>query len=291
MLKKKTAFVSCTAAALLLAAAGVMATGSSGSSASPTPAPLPPPTSCMAGGYLVKVVRGPVFVTADDQPLCAESASNPTGQCTEIEYEVTGLPDHVAILQGVGVQYVTGGKPYGNKFYRPCEGDPLTDLGDFSCHEQAAKINPASSVQSFKVGLAGQRRPTPTSVVVKKGSTARACTILGMGLEGVASPFAAANTIERIDFEGCAVDFVRSATGEVVSATLSPDSPSSCTSPFIETDGKTLKSKPVSALQLTLDGEELGNGQIGEGYVSSGTNSCTTRIIGGRVYTWGSPCP
>ena len=48
-------------------------------------------------------------------------------------------------------------------------------------------------------------------------------------------------------------------------------------------------------LELTLKvgatAISLGEGQFGEGYVSSGTNSCTTRIIGGRVYTWGNPCP
>jgi hypothetical protein len=35
----------------------------------------------------------------------------------------------------------------------------------------------------------------------------------------------------------------------------------------------------------------LGAGKFGEGYVHSGSNSCTTRIIGGRMYSWGSPCP
>jgi hypothetical protein len=275
------------AATGLLGAPAAMATGSS-SSAGPTPEPLPPPTSCYAGAYLVKVTRGPAFVS------CTSNASNTSGLCTEIEYEVSGgscPPDHVASLQGVGVQYVTGGAASGNRFYMPCDGDPLTQLGKYSCHQQAAKINPNAAVQKFVVGLAGQRKPSPTSVVVKKGSVVKACTILGMGLEGVPSPFEAASTIQRIDFEGCAVDFVRSATGDVVSATLSPDSPDTCTSPFLESDGKTLKAKPVSALQLTLDSVPLGDGQIGEGYVSSGTGSCTTRIIGGKVYTWGSPCP
>jgi hypothetical protein len=47
----------------------------------------------------------------------------------------------------------------------------------------------------------------------------------------------------------------------------------------------------VDKLKVTLDGVDLGSGQFGSGYVSSGSASCTTRIIGGRLYTWGSPCP
>lgn len=293
---RMTAVLSCATVAGvgMLTVSSAIATGTS--SASRTAAPAPPPTSCVAGSYKVKVVRGPVFVTSATQAACIEDATNLSGECTEIEYEVSGgssKPDHVAALQGVGIQYVIGGATSGIKFYEPCEGDPLTGAGKYSCHQQAAKINPSVSVQRFVIGLAGQRKPSPTTVVVKKGYTTKACTILGMGLEGVASPFAAASTIERIDFEGCAVDFVRSATGDVVSAKLSEDNPPSlnCSSPFLEADGKTLTAKPVSKLKLTLDGEDLGDGQIGEGYVSSGNSSCTTRIIGGRVYTWGSPCP
>jgi hypothetical protein len=186
---------------------------------------------------------------------------------------------------------VAGGKPNGNKFYDRCDGDPVSGLGKHSCHEQAAKINPSQSVQTFVIGLAGQRKPGPTSVVVKKGSQVKACRILGMGLEAGPSPFQAANTIERIDFEGCPVDFVRSPTGDVVSATLAPGSPGDCSSPFWDDDTKELTGMPVSQLQLKLGEQDLGSGQFGEGYVSSGTGSCTTRIVGGKVYTWGKPCP
>ena len=87
------------------------------------------------------------------------------------------------------------------------------------------------------------------------------------------------------------VEFIcDAATGEVVSARLTPDSPERCTSPFLE--GKTLIPQPVTELELKLkDGRSLGKGKFGDGYISTGEESCTTRVVGGRVYTWGAPCP
>jgi hypothetical protein len=48
----------------------------------------------------------------------------------------------------------------------------------------------------------------------------------------------------------------------------------------------------VDQLTLFVPGPgNVGVPKFGDGYVSSGTNSCMTRIIGGRVYSWGAPCP
>jgi hypothetical protein len=253
-------------------------------SSTPTPAPPAPPTSCSTGMFTVTVTSGPSFV----------SCSSPSGQCTEIEYTVTGgTPDQVDAAEGVGVQYVDGP---GGGWFPPCVGDQATDFAEKSCHEQVAKFNPSYSVQKFKIGLDGQRSSGPTTVVTKKGSTIGSCRIVGIGLDGVAAQFASTQTTETVVFEGCAVDFVRdAATGAVSSATFNPakstklacsaagSDPSNCCSD--------LTTKNVDKLKLELDGEDLGSGQIGDGYVSSGSHSCTTRIIGGRVYTWGSPCP
>jgi hypothetical protein len=79
--------------------------------------------------------------------------------------------------------------------------------------------------------------------------------------------------------------------GNVLSAKLTDASiQAGCQSPDMAPDG-TLNPKSVEGLQLTLDGDDLGTGKFGDGYIQSGEQSCTTRIVGGKVYTWGSPCP
>lgn len=35
----------------------------------------------------------------------------------------------------------------------------------------------------------------------------------------------------------------------------------------------------------------LGDGQFGDGYISTGSESCSCRVFAGRVFCWGSPCP
>jgi hypothetical protein len=50
----------------------------------------------------------------------------------------------------------------------------------------------------------------------------------------------------------------------------------------------------VTDLEVRLKddkGTTLGKGKFGDGYISTGGDSCTTRVIGGKVYTWGTPCP
>ena len=201
-MRTSKAFLSCTtvaAAVLLLAATAPMATAGShdsGGSGVPTAAPSPAPTSCSTGLFSVSVSRGPSFVS------CTPTSTNPSGQCTEIEYSVTdgGTPDHVAAVEGVGVQYVNGP---GNKFYAPCVGDPVTDLGENACHEQAAKFNPNSSVKKFTIGLAGQRKSSATTIATKKGSTVCECRIEGVGLEGLTNPFQQVSSTECNNFKGC----------------------------------------------------------------------------------------
>jgi hypothetical protein len=290
----KRAFLSCAAvAALGLLAAGTATAGgghhyppppppppADDCSSTPIPQPAPPPTSCSTGQYTITVTSGPSFVSCD----------SPSGQCTEIEYTVDGNPDRVAALAGVGIQYVDGP---GAGWYPPCVGDKSTDFAEKSCHEQVAKFTP-TNVHAFKIGLDGQRSSGPTTVVTKKGSTIGSCRIVGIGLEGVAGQFQTMQTTETVTFEGCAIDFVHDSSGAVLSATFDAEKssrpacsdsgadPLNCCSEIVV--------KNVDKLLLELDGMPLGYGQIGDGYVSSGVHSCTTRIIGGRVYTWGSPC-
>ncbi len=283
-MRYKKAFLSCTVAlgASLLAAPRVLAAGS-GTNV-PTPAPSPPPTSCSTGLFMLEVSSGPSFV----------SCSAPGGQCTEIEYEVVsgGTPDHVGVLEGLGIWYVVGP---GNQWYKPCAGDSVTDLGERSCHEQAAKINPTASVKKFRVGLAGQRKPSPTTIATKKGSKVGSCRILGIGLEGGPNPSEPLPTTELVKSkDGCVVEFAFSSGGDLLSARLTEESldlEPPCTSPNLGAGGF-IDPQAVTNIEIKLNGQELGAGQfISNGYVVSGENSCTTRIINGRPVSWGRPCP
>jgi hypothetical protein len=259
-----------------------------GGGSGPTPEPSAAPTSCNTGSFDVTVSSGPTLVP------CGATG----GQCTEIEYQVVPSPpnhkkpSHVFALEGVGVWAVQGP---GNQWYAPCDGDPVIGLGRNSCHEQAIKINPNASTQKFKIILAGARSTGPTSVATMKGHDVGACRILGIGYEAGPNPDQAAQGTETIDFKGCVVQFTRDPlTGEVVKAELlTPETPSGeeCQSPTLGDDNKTIAPRPVVELAVSLAGYELGTGKFGDGYISTGTDSCTTRVIGGKVYTWGSPCP
>jgi len=277
-----------------VAAVGLLAaTGAASDCNTPTPAPSPPPTSCSTGLFQVSVSSGPNFVS------CAATATNPSGRCTEIGYTVSPLssyavPDQVTALEGIGIQYVTG---RGGQWYPPCVGDLVNFIGVRSCHEQAAKFNPNSSAKTFAIGLAGERKPGPTTVATRKGLLRLGqCTILGIGLEGVASPDQTTQTTENINFKGCVVQFTRDpATGEVVKAQLLTDfgdSGIACESPTLNIGDKTIDPKPVGEIEVFVAGKDLGPGKFGDGFVSTGNDSCTTRVIGGKVYTWGTkPCP
>jgi len=268
----------------LLAAPSVMAQ---------TPPPQPS-GSCYAGAYLVQAF-GPTFVTCG------------TGDCTQIEYKISGgIPDHAATVVASGfadcstpsIVSVTGGKVGGNQPYAPGVGDPVTGLGRYACHEEATKINPVDAVTQFKIVVAGQRSAAPKSVVTKKGGTTRSCEIVGIGEQITGpNPFSTNLKVETLVFKGCAVTFQYNlTTGEVMSAVLEPQ-PTSSKPPCavgVSNDPTCCwfnEGEPVSGLSLTLNGQSLGDGQFGEGYISSGTGSCTTRVIGGKVYTWGCPCP
>jgi hypothetical protein len=274
MQNRKAFFSGAIAAAVLLAGTAVMGGGRKGTrstSAVTQPAPL---TACRVGDFQFTVSRVPSFVPCD----------SPGGQCTEIEYEVSPLPDIVYALEGKGVVDVSS---KGTAF-APCDG--IGSFGKGSCHEQAVRTTPDDSGK-FRITLAGLRRASPTSVAIGVDPP-QACEILGVGLENSPNPDETTQTTETVDFKGCVVEFTRdTATGEVVRAQLTRDSPEACTSPFLG-DGRTLIPQPVADLEVKLkDGTSLGKGKFGDGYISTGKESCTTRVIGGRVYTWGSPCP
>jgi hypothetical protein len=298
MQDRKTFFsVAIMAAAVLLAGTVAMADGKKGgrpATSVPTPAPSPPAMSCSTGLFDARVSSGPTFVPCDA----------PGGQCTEIEYEVAPTPHNkkkprqVFVLEGVGVWDVL---PKGSRWYAPCDGIPGehdSGFGRNACHEQAIKIN-TKGVTRFKIILAGLRRPSPTSVGAPKhdqhdDDDVEACSILGIGLEGGPNADQVTLRTETINFKGCEVEFTRdSVTGEVEKArllTATSNAGDPCESPTLNDDG-TIEPRPVGEVEVLVGPVNLGFGKFGDGYISTGTQSCTTRMIGGRVYTWGAPCP
>jgi hypothetical protein len=123
-------------------------------------------------------------------------------------------------------------------------------------------------------------------VQVRKGGHVGGCQILGLGPEPTAPPVPAScvpscggfdenqsiRKVETFKFKGCEVTFEFDlATGAVLEFDVTGIG---CT-PF-EGD--------VSELQiLGPNFQEFGT--FGDGWISSGENSCTTRLIGGRYYT------
>jgi hypothetical protein len=280
MRNKKVAFLSCAvvAAAGLLATPAAMATG-----------------SCPAWSVSYE---GPCAVNSTTPSTCLPAGTE--GKYTAIKYNINkisgyGNASNVATLvtaNNLGNVFVAPAS--GVCVSAPCVGDTPTSLGKNSCHELAVRVNPNASTSSFWVIVAGRKAAIQTSIAVKSGNCVKAYAVPGLGLD--TNPFQAVQKKETVNFKGCSVDFVYDAvTGAVVSASLAPPPASTkppC--PLGQNDGTCCAfngGDDVSGLRLILNDRDLGAGQFGDGYISSGENSCTTRVIGGRVYTWGSPCP
>jgi len=269
-----------TVVAVLFAATAAMAHDSS----SPT---------CTSGGLPVpiEVVDGtPCTVTAVDaalpNPVCKGQPGACTSECgpdyTGIQYEITGAVDYVATLVTADNTVVPSTC---TSVYPPCKGDEKIGLGKYSCHEQAVK--PKIVDNKFWIIVEGNKQAIQTSVAAKKYSKTLCSAILGLGVDAPVAP-----VTETLQHGECAVEFtMNSLTGTVLSAKLTPASVvAGCESPDMALDG-TLDAKAVETLELVLNGETLGGGNYGNGFFNSGIGSCTTRVIGGRVYTWGKPCP
>src|SRR6185436_5287248 len=87
---------------------------------------------------------------------------------------------------------------------------------------------------------------------------------------------------EELTFNGCTVRFVYNAeTGQVEDVFLPID---------INPDTCNLLVNEVENLEVKLNGTTLGMGTFGDGYISTGSSSCTTRVVAGKAYSWGKPC-
>jgi len=256
--------------------------------------------TCQAGPYTVSTT-GPVLNAAQTQ--------------TSITYVIEGgTSDHIASVvasastncSSPSILSVTGsGQATGNQSYAPAVGDPITGLGKLACHEEAAKINPAGTRAEFTITVSGARGPTPKTVVVKKGGQINRCEIVGIGEPGTAEVEAPVTEIIRESGSECAVEFTLDRlTGKVLHVEVAAGSAQNCT----------LTQTPVENLNLSVSGLStcttanqpnccppdkvnddgtcaFGTGRFGMGYVHSNSQSCTTRVIGGTLYSWGAPCP
>jgi hypothetical protein len=241
--------------------------------------------TCQAGAYTVSTA-GPVV----------------SGSSTSITYVITGgTLDHAATVVGTpsndcftrGIVSVTGSsQATGNQSYAPAVGDPVTGLGKLACHEEAAKINPNGTKATFIVTVNGIRNPALKSVVVKKGSSVNSCAIVGIGDGGTGAPTPAPVTeIIKEPGSNCAVEFsFDRASGALLDAHVTGDSDPDCK----------LTKTPAANLNLEVNTPigsctsppcSLGLASFGSGYIHTGSSSCTTRFIGGSLYSWGSPCP
>ena len=249
---------------VLIVATAVLAGNVSGGG-TPTAAPSPPPPSCVTtNGYTISVTSGPSLVPCSD----------PSGQCTEIEYTV-GLvggkpPDFVGVLEGVGIQYVSEGN--GIQWYDPCVGDLVTDLGEHSCHEQTVRFSPQTNSLSVKIGLAGPRSPSPTTVAAKKGLfSLGSCRIIGMGLESGPSQNATyAPAKDEVVGGKCKVHV--STNGKTGQTTVGTSADAVVPGVTCTVDGPF----PIGTVQVAVGDEQAAPVEFSEGFsFTLGNGSCT----------------
>ena len=178
--------------------------------------------------------------------------------------------------------------PSGSTFYPAVTGDPNTGLGKYSSHERAVKVK-VNTDGTFWVLVKGNKQPLPTSIVQKRGlfCPIKSTQILGLGLdlpEGCVSScgnFAPSQTLtktEIVKFKECEVEFTRSlVTGAVIGSEGTDLLSGDCV----------LRTGSVGELTVSGAGLPTGDNKVsfGDGFVSSGEESCNTRFIGGRYYT------
>jgi hypothetical protein len=228
------------------------------------------PTQCMTngGGWIVSVTA----------PFDAANCPG-GGTCTGLTYMITPLrgeiPDHVALLAQHDTDIVV---PSSNFVSPPCTGDSVTLLGTRDCSTQAVRLNQnQQKVGPFDLIVHDTLKPVGASIVVKKGKVIEQCRIASLGRPyEVFDPKEQVPVSQTYDFEGCQVTIPTNVdSGEGGTATISG---SGCV--FVA------NGLPVGVAKLIVDGKDVGFATHGLGAVSTGSDSCTTRVISNRLYTW-----
>jgi hypothetical protein len=122
--------------------------------------------------------------------------------------------------------------------------------------------------------VAGAKAPSSSSIVVRRGSNER-CEIASLGVDHFA-PEEEILTSQVIVFKGCTVTIpIDHVTGKPGTASISGDN---CV--FLA------NGLPIGHGELKINGISVGNLTRGDGFISSGTSSCTTKVISDLLYTW-----
>jgi hypothetical protein len=216
------------------------------------------------------------------------------GASTCITYTVSGgVPDHLGIFLRSEATLIDSSQPV--NISSACgKGDNVLGLGSYLlCHERLLRFdNRAAKSVEFRLKVAGRREAIITTVTLRKGTTQCAFPIAGIGLEPPTPPAACVNSCGNFDphqsvlkteiyrFESCMMEFHRSADGSVAEdggflTYPAPDAPQGTVC--------TPQEGPISDIVVShvLDNQ----GAFGDGWLNTGSNSCSTRMIGGRYYT------
>jgi len=227
------------------------------------------PMSCTTdgGGNWTVTAVGPLSITCPGGLV---------GDCTEVRYQIVSnfglLPDHVAVLAEHDAAVVI---PESRFVSPPCTGDSVTLLGTRDCSTQAVRMNQNADTHSFELAVLGAKDLTTSSIVIKKGKVIEECRIAALGTETF-NPNSQRITTEELTFKGCTVRIPRDPiTGEAGEAVISGDG---CV--FVA------NGTPVGSGELLINGQSVGMLTYGDGALSSGTASCTTKVISNRLYTW-----
>jgi hypothetical protein len=195
------------------------------------------------------------------------------GQCTEMQYDVQPLvgvqPDHVAILAGHDLTVVGADS---RNVALPCDGDSVTLIGIRDCSTQAVRMNQEAETDLFNLVVAGEAQPVGSSIVIKKGKTIEECRIASLGLQQVTcDPKAQQSSKETFTFGDCEVEItLNPCTGDPLSArTISGDCAIGAVS--------------IDEIKIEINGV-IQDVTVGEGWLSSGNDSCTTRWFNRKPY-------
>jgi hypothetical protein len=261
----------------------------------------------------------------------SQLVGDPDGFCTGVQYSVSGnkpiaqaavLAYNPAFLyDGLYVKAIAGPSS-SNVVNDPCVGDSSTNSGVGSCHENAIRYNPEDVADGpFWFVVEGRREFSATTLTLKSNKLDR-CEILGVGdfVEENVLPDGCVPSCggfdedqsliktEIIDFKGCKARFEYNLLsgavlnfGAACDTSLFPtvDYTNCCAEnpndPFCNGDPNLVCEFPTynaedGNVQVELDGIDHPV-NFGDGLWSIGQDSCSCRVIGGRIYCWGQNCP
>jgi hypothetical protein len=225
---------------------------------------LPFECTTNGGGKWKIVAHGPTSIS------CPAPAS---GACTAMQFAIQPLvgtqPDHVAILAGHDVTIVSTDS---RNVAAPCDGDSVTYLGIRDCSMQAVRMNKDAQTGFFELIVTGDAQPIESSVVVKKGKVIEECRIVSLGLDPVVcDPKAQQASKETFTFDDCEVEIaLNPCTGEPLTATT-------------VSGNCAVGAVSIDEIKLEINGV-LQDVTVGEGWLSSGDDSCTTRWFNRKPY-------